>query len=297
MTRRLGLGAVATFLLFACASSEDADGLGGPDPGREGSTPPTFADASSDCKTNPNQAGCPCNATAAAACWTVPDSIHGTKGCKDGTHVCERRGEFSTWGPCQNEVTVCAGSGGGGSDGGAGGDGSGGDGSIGGGSDAASDDGGGSSTPPDYAKCAALPTLGKRGYGTCGFQEVLVIVNDGDKQEMTCCPIGPDVLSTTPGEQNLLRTGGCLVDEVGTGMQSPSTPAIYCTKLNVALFQTAPSAPAMYVTKHLPGALGVIADAYNDNDTCVCPDGSVVFGNHTPKDNVCTDQCVLIQKR
>jgi hypothetical protein len=246
------------------------------------------AGSAASCQTNDE--GCSCSATAPIACFSGPAELRGKNGCQDGTRTCTPRGEFSVWGPCVGEITACTAPL---TDGGAG-EAGGGPGPV-----LVPPPGGGSVpiAPPDYAGCTALPSYGKRGYGQCSNGQVVVIVNDGDAQEMTCCPVGANVLSTVPAEQQLLRTGFCLPDEVATGMADPTAPAIFCTKINTAYLKLGTPTTARYVDHDLPGLLGQIASSYHNNDTCICDEGSVVTGGHIGKNDVCTDRCVRIEKK
>lgn len=105
---------------------------------------------------------------------------------------------------------------------------------------------------------------------------VVVIVNDGKAQEMTCCPVGQNVLSSVAAEHHVVRTGLCLADEVATGMKDPATPTVLCTKINSAYLKLSAATQAKYVTGKLPGVIGQIAASYNVNDTCLCEEGSAV---------------------
>lgn len=247
-----------------------------------------------DCSV-PNE-GCPCQDEATAACFGGTAAQRGQPGCKDGTRVCEARGEFRVWGACTGDVTTCAPATTptnttGGSDGGAG---------------TEPEPSGLTPAPgapailiaaPNYTTCAALPAAGKRGYGQCDADKVVVIVNDGTAQEMTCCPVGANVLSTAAAERHVLRTGTCQADEVATGMQDPNTPGVYCTKINARYLKLSAPITSRYVNGNVPGVLGQIASSYNVSDTCICDEGTVVIGGHTPRDNRCEEKCVRIEKR
>ncbi|MFO0679501.1 MAG: hypothetical protein U0169_23445 [Polyangiaceae bacterium] len=238
-----------------------------------------------DCSANAE--GCPCSGQAPVACFTGSADRRNQPGCKDGVRTCEPHGEFREWGACVGEVTTCA-------------------------PPAQASDAGTppAQTPPEtttmgglqiaspnYTSCAALPNAGKRGYGTCPANQVVVIVNDGKAQEMTCCPVSANVLSAVPAEQNVVRTGLCQADEVATGMQDPSAPRVFCTKINATFLKLSSPVPSKYVNGNAPGALGAIARSYNVSDTCICEEGLVVIGGHTASDNKCTEQCVRIEKK
>jgi len=154
--------------------------------------------------------------------------------------------------------------------------------------------------PPNYVSCAALPDKGKRGYGSCADGQVVVIVNDGKAEEMSCCPVGgKKVLSEVANEKHQERNGQCQAGEVATGMKSATGPVVLCTKVNAALKLSAP-VKATYVsllTQGLSPALREIANSYNLADTCACPDTHVMIGGHVLTDNACADQCVRIEKR
>jgi hypothetical protein len=149
--------------------------------------------------------------------------------------------------------------------------------------------------PPKYNECMKLPQSGKRGYGTCPADQVVVIVNEA--QEMTCCPIGKNVLSSVAAEQHVERQGLCGANEVATGMKDPKAPKVYCTKINTTHLKLSPANPAKYYQGGAPGVVGQIAASYNANDTCICDEGTVISGGHTGNDNVCKDQCVRIEKK
>ena len=149
----------------------------------------------------------------------------------------------------------------------------------------------------DYAGCAALRTKGKRGLGPCNANEVIVIVNDGRKGEMTCCPIGNNVFSTVAAEQNVRREGQCRADEVATGIKDLEKSIILCTKVNTQFLKTEYRATSIYAVSKSPGNLGALAKAYHNSDCCVCPEGSVFTGKHTAANDQCTDECVAIVKR
>jgi len=159
------------------------------------------------------------------------------------------------------------------------------------------DDGGNISPLPDYTNCLQLPRNGKRNYGQCADNEVVVIVNDGQAKEMTCCPLSsPIILSQKADEKHVVRSGRCQSNEVLTGMLSAQGSG-YCTKINTALLTLSAPVPSVYATGTFPGILGEIARSYNVSDTCICPEGTVAIGGHTPQDNTCTEQCVRIQKK
>jgi hypothetical protein len=103
------------------SSSGTVGGLGG------GATPNCSDKSAGDLH------GCGCN-EASRACWTVPNEIHNTSGCKDGVQTCQKTGEFSSWSACTGEVTSCADNGGSSSSGSSGNPGS--DGGTGDGTDA-----------------------------------------------------------------------------------------------------------------------------------------------------------------
>lgn len=148
----------------------------------------------------------------------------------------------------------------------------------------------------DYKSCLQLSKSGKRGYGTCGDNEVVVIVNDGAAKEMTCCPLASNsILSSLANEKHVARAGTCQPEEVLTGMQQ--NYGSYCTKINTNLVKLSAPIQSQFVTKSFPGLLGQIADSYNVKDTCVCPEGYVAIGGHTTQDNRCTEQCVRIEKK
>lgn len=265
--------AAASTLSIACGGAptpEDDESLGA---ATRASRAPGFAEngapgkapvTTGDC--TDTSEGCSCEAgSESVSCWSGDAALRGKAGCKDGTRQCLRSGEFTKWGPCEGEITACT--------------------AI-----------PPVSSVPDYAGCAALPTSGKRGYGMCGADEAVVIVNDGRSQEMTCCPIGKNVLSALPAEQHVSRTGLCLADEVATGMTNPNGGTL-CTKINTQFLKLSAQVNAQYVNGNVPGVLGQIAKAYNVSDACICPEGTVVVGGHTSRDNQCSDKCARIERR
>lgn len=159
-------------------------------------------------------------------------------------------------------------------------------------------EGGEKTVRADYSACAALPSAGKRAYGKCDDNSVVVIVNDGKAQEMTCCPLaGKNILSVKSGDQYIQRTGSCQADEVLTGMVDPEAPSGYCSKINNKYLKLSPPVPSQYVTGSVSGQMGLIAKSYNVSDTCICPEGTVAIGGHTAQDNKCSEQCVKIEAK
>jgi hypothetical protein len=161
------------------------------------------------------------------------------------------------------------------------------------------DDGGGSrSAKPDYQACAGLPSKGKRGYGQCADDQVVVVINDGKAQEMTCCAVGRNVLLTEG--KHTVRQGTCAANEVATGMQSAAGPQVFCSKINTKFLSLGNPVTAIYVKSSSRGVsqeLINLAEIYNVRDTCVCPDKHVLIGGHTTSDNRCADQCVEIKEK
>ena len=149
----------------------------------------------------------------------------------------------------------------------------------------------------NYNTCATRPENGRRSTGKCNANEVIVIVNDGTAGEMTCCPVGTDVLSAVEAEQNIRKQGKCGPDEVATGVEDLRNSVVLCTKVNTQFLKTEPRASAVYAKSGTPGILGTLAQAYNIGDCCVCGEGSVFIGNHTSSDNTCSDECVAIVKK
>lgn len=148
----------------------------------------------------------------------------------------------------------------------------------------------------DYKSCASLPAAGKQPYGKCGDNEAVVIVNDGSTQEMTCCPLtGQIALTTDESQMHMERKGACLEDEILTGMLDSKSGTGYCTKINTDSFRLSKPVPSQYISGKLLGVMGTIAQSYNWGDTCVCPEGTVAIGGHSPQDNFCGEQCVEIE--
>jgi len=154
------------------------------------------------------------------------------------------------------------------------------------------------SVTPNYQACASLPSAGKVRYpAKCNANEVMAVINDGNTQEMTCCPLqGSNILSSNPAEQYQPRTGRCLADEVGVGMVSAKDSQIYCTKINTQFLKLGPPQTAIYASRNGNSnpSLQAIAQVYNVGDCCVCPEKTVLVGGHVASDNVCQDQCVAI---
>lgn len=153
--------------------------------------------------------------------------------------------------------------------------------------------------PPDYATCANLPEQGKRKYGACGDGEALVVVNDGEGQEMTCCPLtGANLFSASAEERHQKRTPTCGPGEIATGMESTAGPVILCSKIDTRFLKLGTPQPSIYVsllTQGLSDAVRSIVASYHLADMCLCPEGTVMIGGHTPSDNSCSDQCVRIE--
>lgn len=154
---------------------------------------------------------------------------------------------------------------------------------------------------PDYTSCAARPNS-KQGYpAKCADGHVMVVINDGRAQEMTCCPVKEArIFSKTTSELYIERAGRCAADEVGVGMISATASTIYCSKINTNLVELGPTQTARYAKSGsggLSAELQSLASIYNVGDTCVCPDRMILVGGHTASDNVCQDQCVEILPR
>jgi hypothetical protein len=163
----------------------------------------------------------------------------------------------------------------------------------------------------DYQICKSGAHGNMRYNAKCPANSVVVAINDGMGQEMTCCPVsGQNIFSNNPNDLWIPRTGQCAGDEVGTGMISADNSAIYCSKLNpkLGIKQTV---SAVYVgpqaqvcnrngcTSSNPYAnlspeLADLASVYHLNDLCFCPAGSILIGGHTGTDNICRDRCVQV---
>jgi hypothetical protein len=157
------------------------------------------------------------------------------------------------------------------------------------------------SASPDLGKCASIAGQGKVNYGQqprCNDGSVLVVVNDGTAKEQTCCPLpGGNIFSKDSAELYVQRSGRCGPDEVGVGMIDPESSSLYCSKINTQYLSLSAPQAAIYAARSSAGisdALRVLAGSYNNRDTCVCPDGFILIGGHSPQDNICTDQCVQI---
>jgi hypothetical protein len=55
----------------------------------------------------PDLQGCGCG-TPQRPCFTGNPNLRNHPGCSDGTQVCTKDGEFSSWGACTGDVTSCA---------------------------------------------------------------------------------------------------------------------------------------------------------------------------------------------
>ncbi len=151
--------------------------------------------------------------------------------------------------------------------------------------------------PVNYDACKSLPASGKTAYGKCQENAVVVIVNDGKAQEMTCCPLsGKNIFSKVPAELFVARSGLCQANEVLTGMANTSGGVI-CSKIYTKYLTLTTSVPSVYVVGNTPGVMGEIAKSYNVSDTCICPEKTVAIGGHTASDNRCGEQCVVIKKK
>lgn len=154
------------------------------------------------------------------------------------------------------------------------------------------------SIKPDYSACSALPSSGKVKYpAQCADNQVMAVINDGETQEMTCCPVnGTNVFSAVPTERFQQRTGQCQPDEVGVGMVSAQSSTIYCSRINTQYLKLSPPQNAVYVSKNsnLAPEQVQIARSYNQSDTCICPLKMILIGGHSTEDNECRDQCVEI---
>jgi len=158
---------------------------------------------------------------------------------------------------------------------------------------------GGGGTILDFKACASAAGRGLHdGYGKCGSNEVMTLINDGEGKEFTCCRLtANDVLSPNSGDRYIER-GTCGTDEVGVGMKSLSTA--YCSKLNATLYTSTVIGTTVIVypeTSWLDASLKALVDSYGYGDTCICRDGGVVSGNHSSTNGVCADKCVQIKKK
>ncbi|MCX6117778.1 MAG: hypothetical protein NT027_09565 [Proteobacteria bacterium] len=158
--------------------------------------------------------------------------------------------------------------------------------------------GGGDTKSVDYNACKSLPAAGKRGYGKCDANSVVVIVNDGKKAEMTCCPVSPqaNLFSSTASELFVQRSGFCQADELLTGMIGTSAQ-LYCSKINTQTYKLSAPIASKYVNGSVAGAMGAIAASYHNSDTCICEEGYIAIGGHTPSDNTCAEKCVKVLQK
>ena len=159
------------------------------------------------------------------------------------------------------------------------------------------EEGGNSMLKLGYEECRLSANSGKVGYpGKCAADSVMVAINDGKTQEMTCCPLtSKNVLSTNAADLWIERSGQCNSDEVGTGMIAASGSRIYCSKLNDKLTVKS-SETSMFVRRgtSLGDPMDSLAEVYNLKDLCFCPKGSILIGNHSTNDNDCRDMCVHV---
>lgn len=158
--------------------------------------------------------------------------------------------------------------------------------------------GGGDTKSVDYKACQAIAGAGKRGYGKCDANSVVVVVNDGKKAEMTCCPVSPQLklFSTTASELFVKRSGLCQSDELLSGMIDTSGQ-LYCSKINTQSYKLSEPIPSKYVNGAVAGAMGAIAAAYHNSDTCMCEEGYIAIGGHTSSDNTCAEKCVKVLQK
>ncbi|MCX6117316.1 MAG: hypothetical protein NT027_07230 [Proteobacteria bacterium] len=148
---------------------------------------------------------------------------------------------------------------------------------------------------PLYAVCTQSPTKGKQGYGKCKDNHVVVTINDGRYQEMTCCPLPAGVLSSVSAEKHVARSGTCNENEVATGMQTLSSA--FCTKIVTEKYKLSAPITSTYATPSEGGVMGIIARSYHRGDTCICKEGYVAIGGHSSGNNHCADKCVRIEKK
>jgi hypothetical protein len=104
-----------SFVVMSCGTSNDS--LFGPGKGDAAPGGGTAADpggslgggGAGGCPSDNAAAGCPCGATAPAACWTGPVADRNRGKCHDGTAQCLVKGEFHEWGPCEGQALDCGG--------------------------------------------------------------------------------------------------------------------------------------------------------------------------------------------
>lgn len=149
----------------------------------------------------------------------------------------------------------------------------------------------------DYAGCARLPAGGKRPYGQCNPNEVVVIVNDGETPQMTCCPVdGGDLFDKDPAKLFQLRFGTCAAGEILSGMVEPHTPTLLCSALASDLkTATVQSSVLAHDKMALSTEIKSIVAQYHGTDTCLCPQGTMAIGGHTDQDNSCGEKCVTLE--
>ncbi len=88
-----------------------------------------------------------------------------------------------------------------------------------------------------------MGSLAIQGYPSrCAANHVGVIINDGDSETFSCCPMATGVLSSVASQQYVRRNNTCAANEVLTGMASSaySNPVLVeCTSVNTQFFQPA----------------------------------------------------------
>lgn len=163
-------------------------------------------------------------------------------------------------------------------------------------------------TTPDYTSCLNSNN-GIIGFpNQCPPNTVNIIINDGAQKyakQMTCCPINPQILSSNPNELNIIKSDKCSQDEVQTGIASTTNPiSVYCSKINTDKYMITHQLTSIRVKKDTPidqyitnDIYNLVKNGYNLKDACACPDGYLMAGGHTWKDNKCEDKCVKIQKK
>lgn len=107
--------------------------------------------------------------------------------------------------------------------------------------------------------------------------------------------MGNNVLSSIAAEKHILRSR-CGDNEVATGVDRPK---FHCTKINTTYLKLSSETQVVYATSTngLTKAERNIASVYNENDACICKNGSVVVGPHTNTNNQCAEKCVQILKK
>ncbi len=164
---------------------------------------------------------------------------------------------------------------------------------------------------PDYEGCASLVNQGFRGYPSqCPLGHAVTIINDGQSETMTCCPMDLGVFASDgAGNQPIFtRDNICAANELLVGMQSSAfaNPVrVQCSPIDVSqLALTAPQTSQLVLAYNYPEGsfFRQVIEQYRISDTCACPNpfAQVMIGapgGHVWIDNQCQEHCVSLRYR